>query len=220
MREQSARERITREATYLFSQKGYERTTIPDIQMASGLSPGAGGLYRHFPSKQALLEEIVLRRIDSFEQQAQRLALETDREPRAFLELLGKAVLDEFAVGRDDVRIALRDLDRFPHLQKEFRERRIQRSYLFLSAWLRAQVGKGSLREHDSKAMAVAVLASLVCFRILEALTGEPPVRIAESRLLAAWLDLVLTGLERPAPLQSAPRAPSRARAGERGAPT
>lgn len=195
MPEEPSRERIIREATRLFSHKGYERTTIPDIQSASGLSPGAGGLYRHFPSKEALLEEVVQRLIGSFEQRAEKLALELDREPAAFLELLGKGALDEFAEGRDAVRIALRALDHFPHLQTDFREKRIRSANVALAAWLRSQVEAGRLRDHDSKAMAVVILGSLVCFRILEALTGEPPVRIAENRFLAAWLDLVLTGL-------------------------
>jgi AcrR family transcriptional regulator len=193
--QETARERIVREAARLFAHRGYERTTIPDIQAASGLSPGAGGLYRHFPSKEALLEEVVRRLVSSFEERAEKFALELDSDPATFLELLGKGVLDEFAEGRDAIRIALRDLDQFPHLQTEFRERRIQTANRALSAWLRAQADAGRLRDHDSKAMAAVILGSLVSFRVLEALTGEPPVRISVSRLLAAWLDLVLTGL-------------------------
>jgi AcrR family transcriptional regulator len=193
--QETARDRIVREAARLFAHQGYSRTTIPDIQEASGLSPGAGGLYRHFPSKDALLEEVVRQLIASFEKHAEKFAHESASDPAIFLELLGKAVLDEFAEGSDAVRIALRDLDQFPHLQAEFRERRIQTANRALSTWLRAQADAGKLREHDSKAMAAVILGSLVSFRILETLTGEPPIRIADSRLLAAWLDLVLTGL-------------------------
>jgi AcrR family transcriptional regulator len=190
-----SRERIVREAGRLFSQKGYERTTIPEIHAAGGLSPGAGGLYRHFTSKDALLEEVVLRLIGSFDERAEKLALALDRDPSDFLELLGTEVLDEFAEARDLVRIALRDLDQFPGLQTQFRERRVSAAYRLLTTWLKAQVEVGRLRAHDSKATAVVILGSLGCFRILEALTGEPPVRVSDSRLLAAWLDLVLRGL-------------------------
>lgn len=38
-----------------FGQRGYAQTTIVDIERAAGLSPGAGGLYRHFASKEELL---------------------------------------------------------------------------------------------------------------------------------------------------------------------
>ncbi|MGH9194189.1 MAG: TetR/AcrR family transcriptional regulator [Acidimicrobiia bacterium] len=200
------RERIVREATRLFSDKGFERTTIPDIQAASGLSPGAGGMYRHFPSKEALLEEVVHRLVSSFEERAEKLAAEPSRDyPEDFLELLAKGALDEFAEGRDGVRIALRSLDHFPHLQREFREKRIQSANRALAAWLESQVKAGRLRDHDSKAMAPVILGSLVSFRILEALTGERPVPVADKRFLAAWLDLVLTGL---APTKRTSKAP------------
>jgi AcrR family transcriptional regulator len=193
--DERTRERIVREATRLFAEKGYARTTIPDIQAASGLSPGAGGLYRHFPSKASLLEEAVLRHVSSFEERAHKLAEELEDEVPVFLELVGQAVLDEFAEERDDVRIVLRELDDFPHLQTEFRDRRLRPAFAALSAWLKAQVVLGNLRQHDSEATAVVVLGSLVCYRILEALMGEVPVPLTESRLLKAWLDLVVTGL-------------------------
>ncbi|MGX6605486.1 helix-turn-helix domain-containing protein [Micromonosporaceae bacterium Da 78-11] len=41
----------------LFGRQGYHATTIAQIEAAAGLSAGAGGLYRHFRSKRALLEE-------------------------------------------------------------------------------------------------------------------------------------------------------------------
>src|SRR3712207_7446858 len=51
----TAKERILREAMRLFAERGYERTSIADIQAAAGLAPGSGALYKHFPSKEAVL---------------------------------------------------------------------------------------------------------------------------------------------------------------------
>ena len=39
----------------LFSQHGYSGTSIAKIEAAAGLTPGAGGIYHHFPSKEAVL---------------------------------------------------------------------------------------------------------------------------------------------------------------------
>ena len=189
------RQRIVREATRQFAEKGYERTTIANIEAASGLSAGAGGLYRHFSSKQALLEEAVLRVITSFESRAAGLAVQTDAEPRAFLEQVGKAVLDDFADERDSVRIVLRDLDQFPDLQTAFRERRLRPGFNGLAAWLQAQVDAGRLRAHDTEAMAVVLLGPLIFLRVAEALMGEAPVPVEDNRVLAAWLDLATAGL-------------------------
>ncbi|MER9583782.1 helix-turn-helix domain-containing protein [Mesorhizobium sp. M0276] len=49
------RERIVRAAIRLFGERGYDRTSVPDIQEAAGLSRGSGALYKHFSSKEDLL---------------------------------------------------------------------------------------------------------------------------------------------------------------------
>src|ERR1700721_3052402 len=51
----TTRERILDEAMRLFSESGYSATSIAKIEAASGLTPGAGGLYHHFKSKEAIL---------------------------------------------------------------------------------------------------------------------------------------------------------------------
>ena len=51
----TTRERIVDEAMRLFSQHGYAATSIAKIEAAAGLTPGAGGLYHHFKSKEAVL---------------------------------------------------------------------------------------------------------------------------------------------------------------------
>src|SRR5581483_10309218 len=51
----STRERIVAEALRLFAERGYAATSVAEIEAAAGLSPGAGGLYRHFRSKEEVL---------------------------------------------------------------------------------------------------------------------------------------------------------------------
>ena len=51
----TTRERIIDEAMLLFSQHGYAATSVAKIEAAVGLTPGAGGIYHHFPSKEAVL---------------------------------------------------------------------------------------------------------------------------------------------------------------------
>lgn len=40
----------------LFANQGYERTTVGEIEAAAGFAARGGTLYKHFPSKEALLE--------------------------------------------------------------------------------------------------------------------------------------------------------------------
>ena len=52
-------ERIVASASRCFATKGYAGTTIADIEREAGYSPRAGGIYRHFASKRALLEAVI-----------------------------------------------------------------------------------------------------------------------------------------------------------------
>ena len=62
MRPAPTRERILDAAVELFGRAGYRGTSVGEIERAAGLVPRRGGLYKHFPSKEALLEAAVERR--------------------------------------------------------------------------------------------------------------------------------------------------------------
>src|SRR5258705_8311772 len=55
----STRERIIDESLRLFAERGYAATSVAEIEAAAGLSPGAGGLYRHFKSKYEVLAAVM-----------------------------------------------------------------------------------------------------------------------------------------------------------------
>lgn len=60
----STRERLVTEAMRLFSAKGFEATSVSQIEAAAGLAAGSGALYRHFKSKDALLDAGIDRQLD------------------------------------------------------------------------------------------------------------------------------------------------------------
>jgi AcrR family transcriptional regulator len=60
----STRERLVIEAMRLFSAKGFEATSVSQIEAAAGLAAGSGALYRHFKSKDALLDAGIDRQLD------------------------------------------------------------------------------------------------------------------------------------------------------------
>ncbi|MUL83048.1 MULTISPECIES: TetR/AcrR family transcriptional regulator [unclassified Mycolicibacterium] len=60
----STRERLVTEAMKLFSDRGFEATSVSQIEAAAGLSAGSGALYRHFKSKDALLAAGIDRQLD------------------------------------------------------------------------------------------------------------------------------------------------------------
>ncbi len=54
----NTREKILQAAAKLFVEKGYQKTSIAQIETAAGLVPRAGAFYRHFDGKQTLLIEV------------------------------------------------------------------------------------------------------------------------------------------------------------------
>src|ERR1700743_1319535 len=63
----NTRDRIIDEAMHLFSEQGYAATSIATIEEAAGLTPGAGGLYHHFKSKEAVLAAGIERQLERLE---------------------------------------------------------------------------------------------------------------------------------------------------------
>ena len=60
----NTRDRLLDAAIALFARQGYASTSVADIQQACGLSAGSCALYKHFPSKSALLQEATRRHVD------------------------------------------------------------------------------------------------------------------------------------------------------------
>lgn len=61
--------RIVAASLELFAARGYVATSVADIEGAAGLTPGAGGLYRHYRSK----EEVVVAAVTSYLDQVRSL---------------------------------------------------------------------------------------------------------------------------------------------------
>lgn len=213
-RRSDAADRILREATRLFAEKGYERTSVPEIQAAAGLTRGSGAMYKHYPSKEALLRAVV--NLSFVKAREARSTMQDGALPagdalcrmaRHTIEILGRS--------RADLRILWRELEQFPSLQTKVRRDVMQTTYKSLAAWLHDRTRKGELRHHDSEAVAAVILGGLVMFKVFETLWGEKTIAVDDERFVAAWCDLVPRGLGVSAPDIAKPSV-SRKRVGGR----
>jgi AcrR family transcriptional regulator len=197
-------DRILDAALRLFAEKSYKRTTIPDIHAAVGLSPRSGALYRHFPSKEALLVAIVDRYIGAAEStQSGFDAL--DLPPREGLALIGSSMFKLMADRRDEFTIFWRDLEQFPELQERVRERVMKASCRRLATWLDYHSRLGRLEITDSEAAAAILLGSLGMFRAFEAFWGDRIVNVCDEEFLRVWKGLAerALGLKPSSPLDA-----------------
>jgi AcrR family transcriptional regulator len=205
----STRDRIVAVAMELFGRQGFKATTIAQIEAAAGLSAGSGGLYRHFKTKRALLE------------QGLRLQGEAGAGLVAFIEdpaamagqplqqrllIVARAGLRRLEQERDVNRLLLRDLADFPDLLEAFRRQELERVFSVLVGWLRRQLGEAPADTDpdadthtlvDIEAIAAVLISAISHYWVLTDIFAEHPFQIAEDRYLEAVATLAAAALTR-----------------------
>ena len=138
------RERILDAAVDLFGRRGYRATSVGEIERAAGLIPRRGGLYKHFPSKEALLEAVVERRgrvVDELESLASTAPLAPDA--REEVGVLIRIAFREIGRDQEVLRIVMREGDNFPELRDRFHDRIVRRGHEQAAERLRLLAERG-----------------------------------------------------------------------------
>lgn len=191
----STRERIVAESLRLFADRGYAATSVAEIEAASGLSPGAGGLYRHFRSKEEVLSAAIREHISHTKQQIDHLLDQAgtfeDRPLEVRLRLTCQVGLAKMREEQDLIRVLFRDLDQFPHLITEIRDGLVNPLYDGIATWLSEQPEYAGLDE-DWPAIASILGGSVVNFWLANESMYEPPTRIDEKRFVQSWARLAM----------------------------
>lgn len=173
----AGRDAVVAAALQCFAAKGFAGTTIVDIETEAGLSPGAGGTYRHFKSKRAILEAAVAEVLARTDEQVAPQPETLKDAARTAL-----AGMDEL---RDLTRLLLRDIDQFPELFEPVIDRLIEGPYR-IAARRMAAVAPAL----DTEALATLLVGSLVNVKVIEALAGRRPGSVSDERLVDAWAHL------------------------------
>ena len=184
----STRQRIVDAAVELFARQGYTRTTVGQIEAAAGLTPRAGGFYKHFPSKDAVLEVALEQQTEAVDAVVAGLSQSPLGDTPAELRLLARVALHELDSERDLLRIVMKDGEQFPDLRREFFERFPRRGYGLAQDWLRRRLGKHSREVADPESLAAVLMGGLVHFFLMETVFGQPPPGTDRERFLDAWV--------------------------------
>jgi AcrR family transcriptional regulator len=194
MPEARTRDVVVAAAMDLFGRQGYRATTIAQIEAAAGLSPGAGGLYRHFRSKRAVLEEGLRRQAEkgrglaAFLEDPAGLAALPLRDRLLAVSRAGLRRLEE---ERDVNRLLVRDLAAFPDLLAQVREQELAAVVATVAGWLRAQPEE-PVGTPDWDALASVVASAVSHYWVLrDVYDGSHPHGIDEDRFLGALADVV-----------------------------
>lgn len=197
VRSSSTRARLIAESMTLFGRQGYAGTTVSEIEAAAGLSGGSGSLYRHFPSKEALLSAGIREQIAAGTELLNRIEEAGgagDAPLRASLTAIAVAGLRRLEQEQDFNRILIKDLSLFPELLDIARTEEIARIHAVIAAWLRSHASPGS-ESKDWAAMATIIIGSISHFWLLRDIFGTHPADVDEERYITALVDMVLAGL-------------------------
>jgi AcrR family transcriptional regulator len=183
----STKERLLDEAMRLFGERGYDATSVAEIERSAGLTPGAGGLFHHFRTKEDVLVAGIDRHMQRLEAVRQiRGAVPPLGDLRAELTLVARYVFLELEEEQELLRVLISEGRQRPHLLSGAVEQVVRGTFNEFAALLG--------RSGGTEVGAALALGSLVAFASAELLLGQAPVDADREDVIATWVDMV-TGL-------------------------
>lgn len=181
------RERIIDEAMRLFSQHGYAATSIARIEEAAGLTPGAGGLYHHFKSKEAVLAAGIERQLERLGALREiRHVLGSLGDLRAELTLTARYVLAELDNESELLQILASDVRNRPQVLTTAAEELVSSTFTGFAEWIEENAAR-PLSPDEAMAIAVFGLGSLLSSRLMRDVLGIP-VQVDDQTLVDTWV--------------------------------
>jgi AcrR family transcriptional regulator len=194
-RRQPTKQRLLEEGVRLFSEKGFQETTVGEVEAAAGLEPRRGALYRHFTSKEALLEAALEQHLQVVADAGAAVEDLPVGDVRTEALNLGRLVLAELDRQRAIVRILEQEGDRLPDLRDSFRRNLVDASYRATAdlsrRWLR-----NAPDTIDIEALSVILLGALINYRRSTWTFGASPLGVDDERFLSSWADLCFANVK------------------------
>ena len=184
------RERIVDEAMRLFSEHGYAATSITKIEAAAGLTPGAGGIYHHFASKEALLAAGVerhLARLDALREIRDVLGPLGDL--KAELTLTARYILAELDRESELLRILASESRNQPRLLTAAVEQLVTSTYAGFATWISEHATR-ELPDDEAATIAAFGLGSLLSSRLLRDVLAIP-AQIDDQATVDTWVRMM-----------------------------
>jgi AcrR family transcriptional regulator len=185
----STRDRIIDAAMHLFGENGFRGTSVAQIEAAAGLTPGAGGLYHHFRTKESVLAagiERHLARLDALRDI--RHVLVGLGDLRTELTVTARYALAELDNETELLRILVSEARARPELVEGAVRTMVTATYAEFAAWLAQRTGMPAER---ADAVAAVGLGSLLSTRLLSGVLGVSPVAVDDETFVTTWVDMM-----------------------------
>jgi AcrR family transcriptional regulator len=171
------RDRILEAAMDVFAEDGFTGATISEVERRVGLAVGTGSLYRHFPSKKALLQaaverEVTLRRAEMAQARA---ALPREADPATRRLQVYEQMLHDMRRFDRLFRLMLNEGDRVPELRQ--------------AIWAALQVPVKATPEDEDVVDAIAQ-AALGGYHLFSMMQGRPYNGVSEEQFLRSLVEI------------------------------
>ncbi|WP_131741533.1 TetR/AcrR family transcriptional regulator [Actinomadura roseirufa] len=185
----STRDRIIDVAMELFGRDGYKGTSVARIERAAGLTPGAGGLYHHFRTKEEVLAAGIERHLERV------TALRDIRhvfagvgDLRTELTLTARYTLAELDGETELLRIVASEARSRPELVEGAVQQLVNATYEGFADWLHERAGVPRDRARTTAAVG---LGGLLTSRLLRVLLNADPTGTDDEALVETWVAMM-----------------------------
>ena len=188
------RERILDVAWDLFLRQGVSGTTVTQIEAAAGLSPGSGSFYRHYRSKEDVLQAVVDREVERIDA-ARDLGPEPDDaggDVRAALTAELRQRLDNLRRIQPLMLLISREREHLGASTGRLGRRLVAHNLELRSRRLEAWMEAGAIPTRDPDALAAVVLHALTGYHLSSMFFRRPPGGPSEGDVVATLVDLVV----------------------------
>jgi AcrR family transcriptional regulator len=194
----STRDRLLDAALALFARQGYSATSVADIQEACGLSPGSGALYKHFPSKKALLQEATRRHVEQMGAVRDEYDRTRPSDTRSALRQGAEQIWASIDDNSQLLRVMFREPEALEDMIDELWSAVAANAYQRTAQALSTARDAGVSHVEDPEATSTVLLAALAYLPIVQLLIQRTPGKLDADRFREAWLRLAegaFTGL-------------------------
>jgi AcrR family transcriptional regulator len=169
----------------LFGEHGFRGTSVAAIERAAGLTPGAGGLYHHFRSKDAVLAAGLERHLAKLGALRDIRRLFTGvGDLTVELTLTARYVLAELDAESELLHILIAETRRRPELMQAAVGALVDSTHAEFAAWL---VEDWAVEPERARALTALALGSLVSHRLLGSVRGA--AGLDDEAFVGIWVD-------------------------------
>ncbi|WP_439030642.1 TetR/AcrR family transcriptional regulator [Gordonia terrae] len=195
----ATRDRLIDEAMRLFGEQGYRATSVAQIEAAAGLTPGSGGLYHHFRSKEVLLEAGIDRQLDRLRALRDiRQIFEGLTDLRSELTVVGRYTLQVIDEESQLLRIVSSELRDRPRRLADTLAQLVEESYVGMASWVQRQVP--DMGRPQAEDIAAVALNALFAHRTMKDFLGLQPLAVDDDRIIGEWVEMVAGRIEQGIP--------------------